>query len=246
MRRRTRSVLVVQNAAAEGLGLLEEVLAGAGVTITFVPANAPVPRTTLSESSGLVVLGGPMSVYEIGNHPRLRDELGLIEDALSARKPILGICLGSQLLATALGATVRAGQPEIGWHDVTLSTAAATDPLFADTASRFTPLHWHGDVFDLPSGAVHLAASQLTQNQAFSYAGMAWGLLFHLEARQAELETMVSAFPEEIIAAGTKSEALLGPAQQNIESMRVIGKQVFSRWAALLQPASGAGGAEHP
>ena len=151
-----------------------------------------------------------MGVYEADRYSHLRDELRLIEAALHAQVPIIGVCLGSQLLAAALGARVYpAPQKEIGWYDVYLREAARTDRLWRGVAPTFTPLHWHGDVFDLPAGAVALASSALTEHQAFRYGDGAYGLLFHLEMGRRQIAAMVETFRDEVVGAGVAPETIL-------------------------------------
>jgi len=127
----------------------------------------------------LFVMGGPMGVYDEGSYPWLTRELAWLDGAMGMGKKIVGICLGAQLLARALGATVRRNDvPEIGWDPVCSVTRDPAVPL----PDRFTPFHWHGDTFDIPAGAVHLARSQACENQAFLYGKNVLGLQFHLEA----------------------------------------------------------------
>jgi GMP synthase (glutamine-hydrolysing) len=115
--------------------------------------------------------------------------MALVRATVAADAPTLGICLGSQLLAAAHGAEVRrSGRMELGFHDVTLTDHATGDPLFAAAPRTFAPMHWHGDVFDLPRGAIALASSAMTAHQAFRLGARAWGLLFHLEVDEAWLE----------------------------------------------------------
>lgn len=133
-----------------------------------------------TEVSGAVVMGGPMNVDELERHPGLAAEREWLAEAARLQMPVLGICLGAQLLARALGAEVKPGErPEIGFAPVEIHAPA--DPVVGALAPRTTVLHWHGDVFDLPSGAQSLASSAGTQHQAFRH-GNAWGLLFHPEA----------------------------------------------------------------
>lgn len=227
------SVLVVQHVAVEQAGVIGDVLRRRGVTTRLVGPEEPLP-TDAPESPGIVVLGGPMGVYEADRHPRLREEIALLERAVAAGTPVLGICLGSQLLAAALGARVYRGpRKELGWFDVTLQPAAREDPLLGVAPPRFRALHWHGDVFDLPAGGEHLASSEQTMHQAFRH-GRAWGLLFHLEAPPAQVSAMARAFPEELAEVGESPDALMADTHQFAAGSEQLGSAVFERWADLL------------
>ncbi|HEX8792210.1 MAG TPA: gamma-glutamyl-gamma-aminobutyrate hydrolase family protein [Polyangiaceae bacterium] len=229
-----RSVLVVQHAAVEQAGIIGDVLRRRGVATRIVAPEEPMPGDAAREAMGVVVLGGPMGVYEADRHPRLREEIALLERALAADTPVLGVCLGSQLLAAALGARVYRGpRKELGWFDVTLQPAAREDPLLGVAPARFPALHWHGDVFDLPVGATHLASSEQTAHQAFAH-GRAWGLLFHLEAPPAQVSAMARAFPEELAEAGTSSDALMAATHRFAAASEELASAVFDRWADLL------------
>lgn len=144
------------------------------------------------EVSGAVVMGGPMSVDD-DRHPELETEREWLAEAVRRETPVLGICLGAQLLARALGAEVRRGEkPELGYAPVEILDP--DDSILGGLAPSTTVLHWHGDVFDLPDGATHLARSSQTEIQAFRY-GNAWGVLFHPESDFALLEAWL-AVPE--------------------------------------------------
>ena len=176
------TALVLQHIDVEGPGLLGAALQARGVTLRTVRPYAGEPVPARCDADALVVMGGPMGVYESDRYPHLSDELRLIEATVADGRPVIGTCLGSQLLAAALGARVYPNtRKEIGWHDVELTDAARDDALLGGVPRRFTPVHWHGDIFDLPAGAVHLAASAITRHQAFRYGANVYGLLFHLE-----------------------------------------------------------------
>jgi GMP synthase (glutamine-hydrolysing) len=231
-------VLVVQHVPQEPPGAIAAAVTAVGRELRFVRpyAGDRVPAD-LAGAGGLVVMGGPMGVYEGDQHPFLRDELRLIEAALRHDIPVLGVCLGSQLLAAALGAPVRpSGRQEIGWHPVRLTEAARTDPLWSDLGPEFVAYHWHGDVFDLPRTAVSLAASKLTAHQAFR-AGRAWGLLFHAEVNRALVQGMVSAFAVDLARDGIESQPILEGIDRHLTALERIGKTVFERWATLLPAA---------
>ena len=177
------AVWVIQHIHCETPGIIAEALDREGISIQSVRvfAGEQIPKE-MGAAAGLIVMGGPVGVYEQDRYPFLRDEIYLIEQALTEKKAILGVCLGSQLLAAVLGAKVAKGkQKEIGWYPVTLSRAAMADPLWKGIESPFTAYHWHGDVFELPRGAEALASSALTPCQAFCYGDHAYGFLFHME-----------------------------------------------------------------
>ncbi len=231
-----RAVRVIQHMAEEGPGLLAVALerAGAAVDVTRVDLGEPVPAE-LGDAAGLVVLGGSMGVSDADRLPHLSDELRLIDSALRAGAPVLGVCLGSQLLAAALGARVtRATAPEIGWLAVTPSPAASADPLFGALPSSFVALHWHGDVFDLPEGATLLASSAQTPRQAFRHGARAYGILFHLEATAPQVRAMADASVQELAGAGISPADLLAETGRWAGAAAEIGVPLFQRWAALL------------
>jgi GMP synthase (glutamine-hydrolysing) len=156
-------------------------------------AGQPLPAH--EEVAGAVAMGGPMNVDEVGRFPALAAEREWLAEAARRELPVLGVCLGAQLLARALGAEVRAGErPEIGFAAVEVGDA--DDPVLGGLAPSTEVLHWHGDVFDLPDGAQSLASSTRTEHQAFR-AGNAWGVLFHPEADFALVEAWL-AVPEMI------------------------------------------------
>lgn len=179
------TAIAIRHVAFEDLGLLGPLLAHYGFSLEYREADA---LGEVGDPDLLVVLGGPIGVYEDQAYPFLRDELILLERRLQAGRATLGICLGAQLMARALGARVYPGpRKEIGWAPVTLTPAGQASPLHHFEAGSV--LHWHGDTFDLPDGAVRLASTELTPNQAFSWGeGKALGLQFHGEVTAPGLE----------------------------------------------------------
>lgn len=147
----------------------------------------------------LVVMGGPMGVYDEAQYSWLRPEKELIQAAIRQGKLVLGICLGAQLIAEAIGGTVYKNvHKEIGWHPVQLKSGDDRPAFFNAFPEQFTPFHWHGDTFDLPEGAEHVAFSAGCRNQAFVYAGCAVGLQFHLESSEASIQRLIDHCGEDL------------------------------------------------
>lgn len=177
----------LRHVAFEDLGILEPLLVRHGYSVAYREAGVD-SLDGLADADLLVVLGGPIGAYEDDLYPFLSDELALLERRLARGGATLGLCLGAQLMARALGARVYPnGQKEIGWAPLELSQAGAASPLRHFAGGPV--LHWHGDTFDLPDGAEHLASTPVTRNQAFSWGqGRALGLQFHGEVTAAGLE----------------------------------------------------------
>ena len=227
-------VLVLQHAAPETPGAIGEAIRANGLRARVVRgfAGETVPLAPRG-ARGLVILGGPMGARDTGAHPFLKRELRLIERTLGAGLPVLGVCLGSQLLATALGATVRAAsRSEIGWFDVDVH--AEDDPLFAGVRA-ITPLHWHSDIFTLPRGAVPLARSRKTAVQAYRHDARTYGLLFHMEVSVPMVRRAARVFRRDLEDEGIDPAKLVSDAQRHVARTNDIARRVFGRWAALCK-----------
>jgi GMP synthase (glutamine-hydrolysing) len=228
-----KRVLVVQHEEFEGPGTLREALAACDLHFLRTFAGDRVPRTLAEDA--LVVLGGGMGVYDRDRLPHLGDEIALYAAAVSAGKPVLGICLGSQLLAAALGAAVgKAPRKEIGWYGVTLRPEAHGDALFDALPRRFPAFHWHGDAFTLPEGAVPLASTALTPLQAFRAGTRAWGIQFHLETDEQVLEAMLSGGAAELREASVDAGGIRDRAREELSQLRERALAVFGRWTDLF------------
>lgn len=172
------TLLVIQHVPWEGPHRILDACDGLAVRTVRPLDGEPLPKA--AEVAGALVMGGPMNVDEVERHPGLAGEREWLAEALRLQMPLLGICLGAQLLARALGAAVGPGErPEIGFAPVRVHDP--DDPVLGGLAPETTALHWHGDVFELPDGARPLASSAQTEHQAFRH-GNAWGVLFHPEA----------------------------------------------------------------
>jgi GMP synthase (glutamine-hydrolysing) len=243
-------VLALQHIDVEPPGLVASAVEAAGGSVQTVRVfeGAPIPRE-LERYAGLIVMGGPMSVYDAGSYPHLLEEARLIERALSAHLPFLGICLGSQLLASVLGAEVYPGsRKEIGWFPVTLEPEARADAVFSGLPPSFTPMHWHGDVFDLPAGATPLARSAQTKNQAFVFGDRAYGVLFHLEYTVPQVDEMARLFADELRSSDVPPEALRAGARAHGPAAEALGLGLYSRWMDLVtgQPGDAPKGNDPP
>jgi len=235
-----KSVLAIRHVHFEGLGLLEEMLAerktwqvrvlDAG--IDDLSAFDPL------EPELVVVLGGPVGVYEQEIYPFLADELRILEARLKAGRPVLGICLGAQLMAAALGARVYpAPAKEVGWAPVTLS-AAGRESVLRHVDGGVPVLHWHGDTFDLPEGATLLASSETCPHQAFSYGPAALALQFHLEMVPAEIERWLIGHACEIAAlkTGATVPSLRADTRTLGPGLTVRATDIFREWLQQAAP----------
>jgi GMP synthase-like glutamine amidotransferase len=211
--------VVVQHVPWEGPGLIATEALARGFAVEHVHAYRGDRLPPASELGGLVLMGGPMSANDDSRYSFLHDELGLIRDCLRQEVPVLGVCLGAQLLARAFGARVMRGEePEVGIGDVELPAAAAQDPVFAGLPSRLPVFHWHEETFELPSGAQLLASSAVYRNQAFRVGRFTYGLQFHVELDRELADAMAPHLP-----------AGMTLADSDLERLRVSGERLVSR-----------------
>ena len=236
-------ILVFQHVAAEPLGTLDPLIRQRGHRMRFVNfERQPDARPCMDRYDGLIVLGGPMNVEEHATRSHLRTELAVIEHALKQDKPVLGICLGAQLLAHALGAeVVRHCEPEIGWYELETNAHGRADPVVSGLGLRAPVFQWHSRRFEIPRSATHLASTPTCANQAFRYGNNAYGFQFHLEMDQALIERWIGLphYHAELIAAGHDQDAasILARTPTAMATMRGSAHTVFSRFLDHVGPA---------
>jgi len=185
------AVLIIKNIVTEGPGTIGDFLRKKDIFFRVIELSSGEVPPPLEEFDTLIMLGGPMGIYEMGQYPHLRTGSRLVREAINRGMNILGICLGAQMVAYCLGSEVYRGpQEEIGWHSIELTGDGLKDslmrkiaihPRVGDFWRKFKVFHWHGDTFDLPIGAVLLARSELYKNQAFRYSDNVYGFQFHME-----------------------------------------------------------------
>ena len=234
-------VLVIRHVPHEHLGTLSHTLKANDLNYKYINLYEDGnPNIQLDDFSGLIILGGPMNAYETEKYPFLEIEDTLIKEAASRDMPILGICLGAQLIAKALGARViKNREKEIGWYPLRITGDAGSDDLFKHFNSEETVFQWHGDTFELPDGAVHLAKSPLCLNQAFKYDSNIYALQFHLEVTpEMILEWLhVSENKEEIMSLRGKvdPETIKDQIFQHINDLNALAEKAFSGFCKLIE-----------
>ncbi len=226
-----RHALALTHVAFEDIGLIGPILESRGFKIDVV--SVPLARMSsldLISPDLVVILGGPIGVYETDRYPFLTEEIQAIRERLLAGSPTLGLCLGAQLMARALGASVYpAPEKEIGFAPLRLSAAGVQSPLSA-LGGEVPVLHWHGDTFDLPAGALHLASTAFCENQAFSIGPKILGLQFHLEVSPADLETWLVGHANELAQAGIDPRDLRKAAALADAPLRRAALSVMTGW----------------
>lgn len=229
--------LAVRHLAFENLGTFEALLSGGGFDIDYVDAGVQaVTAETLAGPDLVVVLGGPIGVNDTSLYPWLSAEIDAVRERVLRKRPTLGICLGAQIIATALGARVYPGKAkEIGWDPVALSAAGQNSPL--KHLAGHPTLHWHGDTFDIPDGARLLASTALTPHQAFDWGSAVLALQFHPEFKASDIEAWLVGHTMELGLAGVDIPALRAATALHGQAQAAAGRAMLLDWLETVWPA---------
>ncbi len=229
-----RQACVVRHVAFEDLGSFGPLLEGAGFDVSVMDAGVDELAEPVVRSDLVVILGGPIGVYEEERYPFLSDERRALSQRLREGRPTLGICLGAQLMAAALGARVYpGGHKEIGWGPLQL-TAVGESSCLAKLAGQ-PVLHWHGDTFDLPDGAERLASTALYENQAFALGQNVLALQFHPELEARRFEQWLVGHAVELAAAGIDIAQLRAVVRQGGAALRAAAASMLGHWLERLR-----------
>lgn len=229
-------ILVFQHVPYEPLGTLDPLLKECGFRIRYVNfGRDPHTIPGLGRYAALIVLGGPMNADQIDTYPNLKSEVGIIREALDRDMSVLGICLGAQLLAKALGGSVRRNPVrEIGWYDVELTNDGRKDPVLSTFSPRQEVFQWHEDGIELPPHVVHLASSPASRVQAFRHGEHAYGFQFHLEVDAALIERWLTVPDNQATLEDSRdqidADAIRRQTPASIDALQELSRQTFQRW----------------
>ena len=232
-----KHVLFIQHGFEDGPGLFARTMDDCDVHLSIVHPwrGENIPRD-LEGFHGLALGGGSMSAYDADTLFHLHDEMALIRMARALGKPVLGMCLGAQLMASALGGIVFPNTAqEIGFFEINFTPDAHDDPLWQGLTSPLVPAHWHGDTFRLPVGARRLAGSALTANQLFVMDQNLYGFQFHLEFDLPVMQQMIISDADYLKAHGVDPDLMLANASKHLPAVEPVARTVFSRWAKLMR-----------
>lgn len=228
-----QNAVAIYHVAFEDAGTLGPVLHERGVGLTYLQAGVD-DLTPALDADLVLVLGGPIGIYEIERYPFLKGELAIIEKVVKKGTPVIGICLGAQALAAVLAARVYPGpQAELGWDQLTLTDEGKASPLGVLEGQHI--LNWHGDTFDLPSGATRLASTTLTPNQAFSYGNNVLALQFHVELPAQDMERWLIGHTLELAKNNVDLAKIRERTARYAPPTNEASRKLFNQWLDLTQ-----------
>ena len=226
-----KKAIAISHLCFEDAGTLEDAITARGLSFRYLQAGVD-DLTPAKDADILVVLGGPIGVYELDRYPFLKSEFAVIETVIGRGKPVVGICLGAQLIAAVLGSRVYPGrEKEIGWGLLGLTPDGRKSPLVALAENKFRVLHWHGDTFDLPRGATWLAETAIAPHQAFSTNnGKVLALQFHVEQHTKKMERWLIGHTLELTTSGIDLHKLRADTERLGPGMERAGRKLFDDW----------------
>jgi len=230
----SKEILIIKHVEIEGPDTIEEFFKNTSWNIRIIDlSKGDSLNRDFKDIAAVISLGGPMNVYEEKKYPFLKDEDEFLKKALKEKIPILGICLGAQLLAKACGAKVKkAPKEEIGWYKINLTDKGKKDTLFRGLDFQLDVFQWHEDMFEIPKDALHLAESQGSPNQAFKFGENAYGLQFHIEVTPKMIESWVNEYKESQERFNAKD--MLIEAYKRRESFRKQADTIYFNFAKII------------
>ncbi|MDR4498117.1 MAG: type 1 glutamine amidotransferase [Candidatus Scalindua sp.] len=231
-------VIIIKHIDIEGPGTIGDFLEEKDVPYRIINVfnQEPIPEY-LSDISAVILLGGPMNVYEEDKYPFLKKEDAFLKEIFGKGLPVLGFCLGAQLIAKAKGARVKKNpQKEIGWFKLSLDKDVLDDPLFQGFPGEFDVFQWHGDTFEIPDNSVKLAGSELCSNQAFRVGNNVYGLQFHIEVTDVMIQEWIDAYKDEIdsLKGFVDPCKIISDTKFKFENYRMQARQFGSNFLQLI------------
>jgi len=224
--------LIIQNDSREGAGQLMMLIRQRSLmSSTFLGWEADYKKMNSDNYCGLIVLGGAQGVYELDEYPYLKDEIDLVKAFIEDKKPVIGLCLGAQIIAKALGGKVlQNSQKEIGWFEIQLEESASNDDLFMMHPEKEMAFHFHGDYFELPPGCISLAKSDMTECQAFKYAENVYGVQFHAEVDKDLIDVMCRSNESYMGANGYDVESVIAESEKRLTAYQLRCSFILNKW----------------
>ena len=227
-----KPILIIQNDANEGAGQLLTLIHQRQLkSQTVLGWDVDYKKLVLNDYCALVILGGAQGVYEVDTYPYLKHEINIINAFIELDKPVIGLCLGAQLIAKALGGEVLQNQQkEIGWFDIKLNEVATNDDLMMRHPKIAKAYHFHGDYFSLPPGCVSLAKSELTECQLFRYKNNVYGFQFHAEVDQDLVEVMCRTNAEYMQINGYDADKVIKESKIQVINYQLRCSSILNKW----------------